>query len=141
MKYYFIYETTNNINGKKYIGQHTTSNMDDGYMGSGKLLQRAIDKYGVDNFSRKILAYASTKEELNELEKYYINKFNAIKSDRYYNIAEGGEGGNSTAGFTEEQKNALEKLVTEKCIYEKYKSYEVIKNKAGNLTGREMTNG
>lgn len=43
--------------------------------------------------------------------------------------------------ITEEQENALEKLVMEKCIYEKYKSYEVIKNAAGNLTGKEITNG
>lgn len=104
MKYYFIYETTNNTNGKKYIGQHTTSNIDDGYLGSGKILKQAIDKYGKDNFSRKILAYANDEDELNELEKYYISKYNATESNEYYNIAEGGYG-NPRAGMNEEQLN------------------------------------
>ena len=104
MLYMFIYETTNNINGKRYIGQHTTDNIQDGYLGSGVILKQAIDKYGIDNFSREILAYATNKDELNEKEKYYIDKFNAIESDMYYNIAEGGEGGNLRAGFTDEQK-------------------------------------
>ena len=112
MQYMFIYETTNNINGKKYIGQHTTSNMNDGYLGSGKILKQAIDKYGIDNFSRKILCHANNKDQLNELEIYYIDKFNAIESDMYYNIAEGGYG-NPRAGFTDEEKEEWRKKMSE----------------------------
>jgi group I intron endonuclease len=45
---YYIYKTTNNINGKVYIGQRVTSNNieNDDYLGSGKLLLKAIAKYG-----------------------------------------------------------------------------------------------
>lgn len=112
MQYMLIYETTNNINGKKYIGQHSTLDIDDGYIGSGVLLTKAINKYGKNNFSRKILQYANNKDELNELEKYYIDKFNAIESDMYYNIAEGGYG-NPMAGLTDEQKEEYRKKMSE----------------------------
>lgn len=48
-----IYLTVNQINGKVYVGQ--TSINKNGYIGSGKLLKRAIKKYGKDNFARTIL--------------------------------------------------------------------------------------
>ena len=43
MKQYYIYETTNNINNKKYIGKHY-GEIDDSYLGSGILIKKAIKK-------------------------------------------------------------------------------------------------
>ena len=54
-KYYIIYETKNLKNGKIYIGQHQTYDLDDGYLGSGTRLKRAIRYYGSEFFKRKIL--------------------------------------------------------------------------------------
>ena len=44
-----IYKTTCLINNKIYIGQHCTD-AEDGYLGSGDLIKKAILKYGKHNF-------------------------------------------------------------------------------------------
>lgn len=93
-QYGYVYLITNNINSKKYIGQHKYSNgLDEKYWGSGKILQLAIDKNGIENFSRKIIQIAYSKDELDKLEKYYIKINNAVFSEEYYNITPGGVGG------------------------------------------------
>lgn len=67
--YHIIYKTTHK-NGKFYIGRHSTKNLDDGYLGSGKWVKSIKDK---SNLSREIITEASSIEELYELEEYYIN--------------------------------------------------------------------
>ena len=47
---HFIYRTTNLLNGKFYVGRHSTTNMNDGYFGSGIVLKKAIEKYGIENY-------------------------------------------------------------------------------------------
>lgn len=87
-KYGFVYETTNKVNGMKYIGKciYSRKNNWETYLGSGVYLKRAIKKYGKSNFERIILAEADSEEELNELEEYYIKKYNAVESPNYYNV-------------------------------------------------------
>lgn len=101
--YGFIYITTNNINNKKYIGQRKFSPRWESYLGSGIAFKKALEKYGRENFSREIITYADSKEELNELEIYYIKKHNAVEDTNYYNLI---YGGGTTAGykFSEEAK-------------------------------------
>ena len=101
-KYYLIYQITNNINGKIYIGKHKTKNLEDGYMGSGKMINKAIDKplkhaqkkYGLENFTKTILYYLQNKEEMNLLEKMVVNEAFCKRKDTY-NIKIGGDGGNN----------------------------------------------
>lgn len=80
--------TINNLDGKKYIGKCVYARQNDWrkYLGSGTYLKRAIDKYGRENFSRIILAEASTEEELNRLEEKYIQSHDAVNSPDYYNL-------------------------------------------------------
>ncbi len=92
MNEYYIYITTNSLNGKQYIGQHK-GNPNDNYIGSGIALIRAINKYGKENFYKEILCFCQTREEADEKEKMYISLFNAVESDNFYNLAEGGQGG------------------------------------------------
>lgn len=92
--YGFIYETTNLVNNKKYIGKRkcTNTEKDKLYLGSGKLLRQAFTKYGKENFIRNILCECENEEELNLKEKYYIEKYNAVDSPNYYNLIPGGIG-------------------------------------------------
>lgn len=90
-KFNYIYLITNKINGKFYIGKHSTDNLDDGYMGSGTLIKKAIIKYGIENFSKDYLAFCDTKEKLNWFEKFYIKKYKATEVG--YNLTNGGDGG------------------------------------------------
>lgn len=73
MKYYGIYKITNLLDGKIYIGQHITSNLDDGYMGSGCRIIKAIKKYGVENFRKEWLMFCEDEEELNYMERVFVD--------------------------------------------------------------------
>ena len=116
--YGFVYITTNHINDMKYIGQkkYDKENKWKSYLGSGIYLKRAINKYGSENFSKKIIEDCKTKEDLDEREKYWIEYYNAVKSDEFYNIASGGDGGDTRAGYSEEQFRKSEELRKERLI-------------------------
>lgn len=103
----YIYLVTNLINGREYIGQRRWENEEtihsDEYVGSGLILKQALKKYGRDCIQKEILCICETKEMLDEMEKCYIVLFDACKNPRFYNIHEGGTGGNTRKGYTPEQ--------------------------------------
>lgn len=75
-----------------YIGQHQTDNINDDYMGSGLRIQRAIEKYGIENFEKTILFECNSEEEMNQKEAEIVNE-DFIARDDVYNITLGGRGG------------------------------------------------
>lgn len=103
--YGFIYITTNALNGKMYIGKrkYDDRGLWKTYLGSGILLRKAIKRYGRKNFTRKIIDYAESLEELNEKEKHWIKYYNAIEDDMFYNIASGGDGGYLLSGYSDKE--------------------------------------
>ena len=91
--YGYIYETTNLVNGKKYVGQKKSKVfLKEEYLGSGKLILLAIKKYGKENFSIKLIEECNTREELDEREIYWIaNLRKNYSPSMIYNIADGAE--------------------------------------------------
>jgi group I intron endonuclease len=87
-----VYKTTNKINGKYYIGVHKTSNPLDDYLGSGRILKRAVEKHGVENFTKEILATFDSPEEAFRLEAELVT-FELVHTKECYNAKEGGIGG------------------------------------------------
>lgn len=67
---------------------HRTNDLNDGYMGSGKHLRRAIEKYGIENFSKEILHIFDNPDDMKKKEKEIV-----VISEQTYNLCEGGHGG------------------------------------------------
>lgn len=84
------------VNGKRYIGQKKfdSSSRWKSYLGSGYYLMKAVKRYGKENFIRNIVDIAYSLEELNAKEIEWITNYNAVESEAYYNIIEGGNQGN-----------------------------------------------
>lgn len=130
--YLQVYKITNLITGLSYIGKDQNDNPS--YMGSGTLLwnsyRKRFNRDDLDSskrthhkwvyeqnkkykyYEKTILHTCDDKLELCELEKYYINKYNTIRPNGY-NIASGGEGGYLIAGYTDDEKEALKKKISE----------------------------
>jgi group I intron endonuclease len=81
-----VYLVTNLINGKKYIGMDTKNNPK--YLGSGSIIIKSIKKYGRENFKKEILEYCSSLDELEKKETYWIEHFNALIDNNFYNLSD-----------------------------------------------------
>lgn len=88
--YGYIYKITNKINGKIYVGQHKAETFDNRYWGSGSNLHEAKMEYGIDNFTREILVWCETLQELNQQEMFWIEHLQCRNPDIGYNIQPGG---------------------------------------------------
>ncbi len=98
--FHIVYKTTNSINGKYYIGVHSTQNLDDGYLGSGYLLKKAIAKYGRDAFTRSVLFHAFSKQDAFKVEREIVTEEFTLSKETY-NLAVGGSG---HAGITKRSR-------------------------------------
>jgi len=91
-KYHYFYKTTCKVTGKYYYGMHSTDNLDDGYIGSGKRLWYSINKHGKENHKLEILEFFDTREKLIQKEADFINE-NLLKDCMCMNLQLGGGGG------------------------------------------------
>ncbi len=117
-KFRIIYMTQNKINGKVYVGQHRTNNVNDGYLGSGVYFLKAVKKYGKENFNFGWLAFCETEDELNEKEVYWIKFFRDISERRQgiklYNIVDGGKGTMGHIPTEERRKKQSDRMIGDK---------------------------
>jgi hypothetical protein len=90
-KSYLLYRITNLINGKIYVGVHSTEDPNDGYMGSGRTIQNAIKKYGIENFKKEILEFLESEETMYLAEAKIVNSEFINRRDTYNEVT-GGRG-------------------------------------------------
>ena len=100
----FNYITTNIINNKQYVGAHITDNIDDGYLGSGLILKKAIQKYNKKNFTKEILCFCNDVSTSYFNEGIYIAEYNTLQPNGY-NISP--KGGNCGKGSTSKETKKL----------------------------------
>ena len=120
MALYYIYLITNNVNGKTYVGQRKlrikrtkeVTPMTDGYFGSGTHIVRAEKKYGIDKFSKEILAVCHNSDVCDILEMQYIKMYRDIGKAEY-NIAEGGFG-DSRKYLTQEERDKIQEKMNKR---------------------------
>jgi hypothetical protein len=89
---HYLYKTTCNVTGRYYIGMHSTINLDDGYLGSGRRLRASIRKYGEENHTKEILGFFETRDLLVEAEKDIITE-DMLGDEMCMNLMGGGNGG------------------------------------------------
>jgi hypothetical protein len=88
---YTVYETTNLVNGKYYIGVHKTNNVHDEYVGSGRYITRAVAKYGIEKFVKVVLCIYDTQQEAWDKENQLVE---IHRNDPLcMNMRRGGSGG------------------------------------------------
>jgi group I intron endonuclease len=118
----YIYKVVNKLNGMMYIGQ-TKNDLYERWRGHKKItsnclyLKNALQKYGVENFSFKLICICFD-EDLDFYEVEYIQKHNTIVPNGY-NIRDGGNSG---------KHNEITKL----------KISNSLKNRTKNITNRRV---
>lgn len=90
--HHLLYKTTCTKTNRFYIGIHSTDNIQDGYLGSGKRLKESLRKHGRENHTFEILATASSREELLALEESTVTR-DLLSDPLCLNLSVGGRAG------------------------------------------------
>lgn len=128
----YVYQVTNILNNKKYIGSSNKEPKENwSYYGSGKNIKLAIEKYGKENFRKEILE--ETKKDARLIEKKYLDKVNAKNNPEYYNMTNDAVG----SGF----HNKESRLSISKKLIGRKLSKETKEKISKNKTGIRFKNG
>ena len=144
-KHYLVYQIEDNLNKKIYIGVHSTLKINDGYMGSGTGLKKAISEYGIENFSKTIIYDFDNEEDMLDKEAEIVNEEFIKRNDTYNIMLGGGFNANGLATVKDKEGNVFDVSVDD----ERYLSGELvgvakgkiaIKDKNGNMFLVEKNN-
>jgi len=91
-KYHYIYKTTCTVTSTYYIGMHSTSNLKDCYIGSGRRLWLSINKHGRTNHTLEILEFLPDRKALAARERELVNE-DMLSDPMCMNLRLGGDGG------------------------------------------------
>jgi len=149
MKVFTVYKTTNIINNKIYYGFHSIDHSQilrttkgqcscfaDEYLGSGKLIKRAIARYGRLSFHQEIIEIYDNKEDAETKEAEIVDRVFTQRDDNY-NIALGGNvrafSGINNPFYGKHHTNETKKRIRESRLTSNLPTYQIkIKN---TLTG------
>ena len=144
---HIVYRTTNKINGKIYIGKHSTEDLDDGYLGSGTMIRQAVKKYGKENFHREILfAFDDEKDAMQKEAELVSTEF--VRKDSNYNRIEGGGGcgiGEAHGMYGKTHSDETKKIMSEKKkgenhpYYGKKRPKEVVEKISKSSLGKKLS--
>lgn len=115
--YYLVYKTVNLLNNKFYIGSHQTLNINDGYLGSGVILKKAIKKHGRQNFRREIIANCISTEVSRTVETHLVRYYLDNHKRLCYNISYSGTGamlGEANAFYGRSHSDETKRILSEK---------------------------
>ena len=136
--FFYLYQITNLVNNKIYIGVHSTKDMNDGYMGSGINIQSAIKKYGINNFKKDILYTFDNADDMYAKEKELVTEEFLLQKDTY-NLRIGGTGGfdyinkNNLNGFYDKEVARKGRQATNSLLEERYgEQWRKVISKNGN---------
>jgi len=143
---HYLYKTTCLITGRYYVGMHSTSNLDDGYMGSGKRLRYSLRKHGVDNHKKEIIAFFDTRGLLVEAEINAITP-EMVTDKNCMNLKNGGTGG--LAGLSKEVitrivssgGKAFAKRLENDSVFREEHRKRVSSNMTNNLVSKKIIRG
>ena len=121
-----VYRTENKVNGNFYYGVTNGNNPD--YLGGGKLLLKAIKKYGRSNFVMRTVKEFDNIEDCFNLEKLIVDQ-DLVDRDDCYNLKLGGEGGTGNTFWigrkhTDETRKKMSKSQSGKSQYIKTYQYD-----------------
>ncbi len=150
-KHHIIYKTTCLVTGRWYIGMHSTNDLEDGYVGSGKRLWHSIKKHGKEQHRCEILEHHPDRETLALREEEILTP--ELKADPMcMNIAKGGIGHHpgwyTTSESTKAKLSAASKAVVRteewcakigKAHKGKTQPREAVEKQRAKLTGYEWT--
>jgi len=125
--YYVVYQITNIVNGKFYIGLHKTNNIKDSYMGSGIAISAAIRKYGKENFIKHILYVFDNLEDASVKEKELVTE-ELLSNPLCYNLKTGGI---DSCIYSQETRQKISEIKKEQ-----YKNDPLLREKAKTMKGR-----
>jgi hypothetical protein len=127
----FVYESTNIVTGKKYIGSHIGKDTDV-YFGSGIDLLDDIKRFGIGCFIREILDYSETIEDLKSLEQKWLRQVDAKNNINYYNRS------NLSSGVAKKHKDTDQRPL---CTFCHVKPAAINCYKNGQIYYRSRCNG
>jgi group I intron endonuclease len=134
-----IYQAHNQETNKYYVGKTTKTlekrihqHYNDTKLDRLTYFHKALKKYSPSSFTWDILAETSSLEELNNLERYWINLLHS-KGLLLYNMREGGDGG-SLPGKLSHNYGKVLSTVTKQAISKSL--HEYYENRPGTMTGR-----